>query len=115
MRYLWLVGSAGYVAACHVAKHQVQWAGGGRLSEAASRARALATLATATTIATATLRTPIPGRAAIESVANRPLSRIASSISRPPGRNPLETGSRGVPSQRGNCLHHVIRGAIPER
>jgi len=47
---------------------RVQCPGGGRLSEAASRARALVMLATAT------LRTPIPGRAVIELVANRPLS-----------------------------------------
>ena len=53
---------------------RVQCPGGGRLSEAASRARALVMLATATMIATATLRTPIPGRAVIELVANRPLS-----------------------------------------
>ena len=70
---------------------------------------------TATMIVTATLCTLIPGQVVIESVANRPLSRIVSLISRFPGRNLLETRSQGIPAQRGNYLYHVIRGVILEQ
>ena len=70
---------------------------------------------TTTPIATATLPTSIPGRVATGSVAKRPLPRIASSINPLLGRNPLETGSQGVPAQRGNCLYYVIHSASPEQ